>query len=143
MSVLNNNSSQRLSRVYDGADNTLLLGENLNAGFKKNWAGASVANVGFIFPVSWQPNHGGTFPDPIRPVDVLPLPNQMKSGPEGTPYLSSGHPGIVNVVMVSGATRSLSDSIDEDVYRRLITPGGSKLRSIPGFISEDPLSGDF
>jgi len=143
MSVVNNNTSQQLTKIYDGADNTLLLGENLNAGFKNNWAGASVANVGFIYPVSWQPNDGTTFSDPIRPANVYPLPNQMKSGPEGIPYLSSGHPGVVNVVMASGATRSLSDSIDDSVYRRLMTPGGSKLRAISGFVPEDPLSGDF
>lgn len=143
MSVLNNNTSQSLHRIYDGADNTILLGENLNAGFQQSWAGASVANVGFIYPVAWQANTAATFNNPIRPADVYPLPNQMKAGPEGTPYLSSGHAGIVNVVMASGATRSISDSIDESIYHRLITPAGSRLRSIPGFTPEAPVSGEF
>jgi prepilin-type N-terminal cleavage/methylation domain-containing protein len=140
MSVLDDNKSQQLFNIYDGSENTMLVGENLNAGSQNNWAAASVANVGFVYPVDWQANSGATFTDPIRPPDVAPLPNQMKSGPEGTPFLSSNHPGVVNVMMASGAVRTLSDSIDESVYRRLMTPAGSRLRAIPGFVPEDTVS---
>jgi hypothetical protein len=51
---------------------------------------------------------------------------------EGTPTPSSDHHGIVNVVMASGATRSLSDSIDAVVYAHLITPKGTARRTISG-----------
>ncbi len=43
--------------------------------------------------------------------------------------------------MVDGSTRTISENIDREVYVRLITPAGSKLRW-PGFRPEDPLSAD-
>ena len=67
------------------------------------------------------------------------MPNAMRDAGEGTPFPSSNHPGIVNVVMCDGSSRSLSDSIDRTVYVKLVTPAGVK-HKLPGLVIEDPLS---
>lgn len=134
------NDSVRIGEVYDGADNTLLLGENLNAGFRGNWANPDVGNCAFIYAVD--PDYAGpsNFNNPPQPPGINSLPNAMKNAGEGTPFLSSNHPGVVNVVFASGAAKSISEDIDRSVYARLMTPGGSRLRAIAGFASQEPLS---
>jgi prepilin-type N-terminal cleavage/methylation domain-containing protein len=44
--------------------------------------------------------------------------------PGSSPAPSSNHPGIVKVVMGDGSCRNLSESIDQGVYIRLLTPSG-------------------
>lgn len=153
--VNDNNSSLRLDEIYDGADNTILIGENLNAGRANNWSNPAISNCGFVFVADRDVTGSdfGRIPaseyrqwydgQQIVTVPNLPYPNQMKQGPEGTPFLSSNHPGIVQIVMVSGAARAISDDIDPLVYTRLMTGGGSRLRNISGFRPEQPLSDGF
>jgi prepilin-type processing-associated H-X9-DG protein len=43
------------------------------------------------------------------------------------PFLNSGHRGVVNVAMCDGSTKSLSETIDGEVYAKLITPAGTAL----------------
>jgi prepilin-type N-terminal cleavage/methylation domain-containing protein/prepilin-type processing-associated H-X9-DG protein len=57
---------------------------------------------------------------------TLSKPNATKAGPRGTrPYLSSGHPGSSNLMYCDGHGGSLSDSIDQSVYLRLLSSGGA------------------
>ncbi len=135
------NQSLGLGEVYDGTDNTLLLGENLNAGFIGDWANPDIGNCTFIFDLNLPVTNHTNFDNP--PGTHQQVPNGLKSAGEGTPALSSNHRGAVNVVMASGASRSLSDDIDPSVYVKLVTPSGSRLRSTPGFASQRPLSSDF
>ena len=71
-----------------------------------------------------------------------PFINDGKNtGVEGnTPYLNSLHPGIVVVTLCDGSVRTISESIDQGVYLRLITPNGTRLRSTIG--GEDPVDGN-
>jgi hypothetical protein len=73
-------------------------------------------------------------------------PNEAKAGPDGgAPYLNSNHPGIVVISMCDGSARTISENLDERVYLQLMTPDGTRLRTIPSpnqFLSENPLSAD-
>ena len=57
---------------------------------------------------------------------TLSKPNATKTGPRGTrPFLSSGHPNSSNLMYCDGHGGSLSDSIDQSVYLRLLSSGGA------------------
>ena len=157
---LPNNPSANLGRIYDGLGNTIMIGENLNAGtdpvnatIGNVWASPEHRNCTFIAPVELgtstpslvYDSASTTLDYKILPAEVLlAFPNGGKASTEGdTPYLSSLHPGIVVVGFCDGSVRTLSDSIDESVYLRLMTPGGTRLRTLPGpvtFGAETPLS---
>ena len=139
--VRSKNMSQRQATVYDGLSNTLMIGENVNAGVSGTWSNPSPLNCTFIYPFDATMATKTNFPDPPLPVDWSGMPNANLHKAEGIPTPSSFHPGIVNFVMADGSTRTISENIDRQVYVRLITPAGSKLRW-PGFRSEDPLSAD-
>ncbi len=133
------NHSQRLGQIYDGTSNTILFGENVNAGQGGNWANPSINNCAFVFP-AYQPRiSGGNFANPPTPEGLTGMPNRERDLGEGTPFLSSDHRGTINVVMAGGSTKTMLDSIDGEVYRALLTPGGSK-RRFAQFQSEKPLS---
>ena len=141
MAVLGKNSSLKFSEVYDGMDRTILFGENLNAGYLNNWAIGAVTNVAFIYPVNVPASNGTNFNAPPIQPGFDPQPNRMRHGPEGLPFLSSNHPGIINVAMASGAAKSISENINPVVFVGLMTPAGSRLRAIPGFRPQEPLDG--
>lgn len=140
-------------KIYDGSGNTLMLGENVNAGIG-SWANPSLNSCGFMLPLENGPSSPTDTNRASRALlsDVTngvrtgtqPYPNQKKSGPEGAPYLSSGHPGIVVVSFCDGAARTLSEDIDNFVYCALLTPNATRLRSLSsgGFTSEAPVSAD-
>ncbi|MDG1894456.1 MAG: DUF1559 domain-containing protein [Fuerstiella sp.] len=150
------NASASIGKIYDGTGNTLMFGENINAG-ATSWANPSFNSCGFIFPVT---GGAATIDDdttasnvamfnPINAVLAMTEPyiNEKKAGPEGAPFLSSNHPGIVVVSMCDGTARTLSENIDKAVYIQLITPSGSRLRTLPGstppvWRAEPPLSAD-
>lgn len=134
------NESLSVDEVYDGADSTILFGENLNAGWRGNWANPDVSNCAFIYPIDVRNANGTNFNNPPAPSGIDGRPNKMRFAGEGTPFLSSNHRGIVNVAMVSGAAMSLSDDIDTKVYLSLMTPAGSRLRTFEGFRSQTPVS---
>lgn len=124
--------SLTMSRIYDGTGNTIMLTENLNAG---PWA-----RPGMSSRLWW-------VVDPANP-DLRTVPrhptvdsriNKAKSGPEGIPYPSSGHPGGVTTCMCDGAARFISEDIDEGIWAQLISPAGTKLRR--GMNVQDPMSG--
>jgi hypothetical protein len=158
-------ASANLGRIYDGTSNTLMLGENLNAGVDTSVDGASSPQL--LNQTTWaSPQHKScTF---IAPVQVIGgansliygagytvltgaeiFPNDGKIAVDGeNPYLNSLHPGVVVVAMCDGSVRTLSDSIAEGVYLRLMTPGATKQKKSledpanPGVsLAESPLSG--
>jgi hypothetical protein len=122
----------RHSEIYDGFETTLLISENINAGSAGMFSDPEPRNCGFIYPVAYATPLGINFPNPATPAGITGRPNSEKNLGEGTSTPSSDHSGIVNVVMASGATRSLSDSIDAVVYSHLITPKGTARRTISG-----------
>ena len=73
----------------------------------------------------------------------LAFPNESKAAVDGTaPSLNSNHPSIVIISLCDGSSRSISEDIDKSVYLQLVTPGATRIRSIPGYAPENPLSGD-
>lgn len=54
----------------------------------------------------------------------------------GYPGLSSGHPGSVNVMFCDGHGGTLSEKVDQSVYARLLTSGGSTQRRGQAPVSE-------
>ncbi len=140
-------------KIYDGSSNTIMLAENINAGIT-NWANPSLNSCGFIFPI----NGEASSPTDTNKASMLllsnsvagtktgtqPFPNQKKSGPEGAPFPTSNHPGIVVMSMCDGSARTLSESIDKRVYTQLMTPDGTRLRTLSSgtFFPESPLSAD-
>jgi len=153
--VTEKRASSNLGRIYDGTSNTIMLGENLNAGvdvvngtLNNNWASPEHRNCAFIAPVTLGTTPSLVYNGVAAPAtgftilagqEALAFPNGGKVGIEGdTPYLSSLHPGIVVVAFCDGSVRTLSDSMDQGVYLRLMTPDGTRQRS--GFTAELPLS---
>ena len=138
-------------KIYDGSGNTLMLSENINAG-QTNWANPSVNSCGFMFPV----NGGASAATDTNKASMLllqnaslgqqtgtaPLINQKKAGPEGAPFPNSNHPGIAVFSFCDGSARTISESVDKHVYTQLITPDGSRLRTLStgAFRAEDPVS---
>lgn len=138
--------SANLGRIYDGASNTLMIGENINAGVdtdrtlpggQTTWASAYYESCTFVLPVI-APDTGAVALRSLQlgvgfdiQSGVNPFPNDGKVGTEGeTPYLASNHPGIVVVGMCDGSVRTLSENIDQGVYVRLITPNGTREKAI-------------
>ncbi len=141
-------SSANLGRIYDGTSNTLMLGENLNAGtdlvntgLNNSWASPEHRNCAFIAPVTLGTTNPSLIYDAgaaatddyviLSGQEALAFPNGGKVATDGeTPYLSSLHPGIVVVAFCDGTVRTINDSIDESVYLRLMTPSGTKQRVV-------------
>ncbi|MEO1982721.1 MAG: DUF1559 domain-containing protein, partial [Fuerstiella sp.] len=143
------NASASIGKIYDGSENTIMFGENLNAVGNSTWADPRTRAVGFMFPLDPALVDPTTMINPTVAIatnaagDLPAYPNDAKIGPEGTsPYLNSNHPGIVVISMVGGSARTISENIDKGVYLQLMTPDGTRLRSIPNFRPENPLSGD-
>ncbi|MDG2127668.1 MAG: DUF1559 domain-containing protein [Fuerstiella sp.] len=147
------NASASIGKIYDGSGNTFMFGENINALGSSTWADPRTRAVGFMFPLDTASVGPGTMIDPTGAIATngggvaLPAyPNEAKTGPDGNaPYLNSNHPGIVVVSMCDGAARTISENLDERVYLQLMTPDGTRLRTIPSpntFLSENPLSAD-
>lgn len=143
------NASVTVGKIYDGTGNTLMFGENINAG-ATNWANPHFTSCGFMFPVTGGAAGDGDVDkasnvtignlDNAVLVGTDPYINQLKNGPEGAPHLNSKHPGIVVVSFCDGSAKTLSENIDRDVYTSLITPSGTELRRITNWRPEDPVS---
>lgn len=95
---------------HDGANHTLLLSENLQAGF---WTDVEEASVGMV----WFRE-----PDPCSHVNAC-----LTVGPRPQDIVyarpSSFHNGFVVAAYCDGRTKRMSDQIDYDVYRQLMMPG--------------------
>jgi prepilin-type N-terminal cleavage/methylation domain-containing protein len=149
------NQSQTLDTIYDGAANTIMLTENLNAGVGANgnsWANPDAKSCTFYFPLE-APNGtlaGSTLLNPLASSTIMPAQyqtpfiNENKAGPDGdSPFPSSFHPGGVNYCNAEGGAKFLAEDIDRNVYLKLITPAGTKLRGTANLPSEGPLKGEF
>jgi len=144
LEVNGENYSQSLNSIYDGADNTLFFTENINAGWAGTWSNPTVSNCAFVYAIDPATATAVNYRSPTELSGYEGTPNALKDAGEGTPSPSSEHAGGVNVLMASGSARFLSDSIDQSVYARLMTPNGGRQRgTIAGFQAQDPLDGSF
>jgi prepilin-type N-terminal cleavage/methylation domain-containing protein len=153
--VVTAKASANIGQIYDGAGNTIMFTENVNAGADAvtgtaTWANPSVRSCGFIFgvntgtPASFGDMSSIPFSTPAASkLSANRYINQEKNGVDGSaPYPNSRHLGLVVASFCDGTVKTLSDTLDRDVYVRLITPSGARQRSITGFVPESPMSGN-
>jgi hypothetical protein len=98
----------------DGAEQTLLVSENLDCGL---WTDHEEAQVSFL----WVPHLVDGQPDPGD--ELLRINHQAGQGDGSRRFArpSSKHPAGVNAVFASGRTQFLNQEIDYLVYARLMT----------------------
>ena len=133
-------NSLTLSQIYDGAGQTIMATENINAARDPQsfdqiqgwgWSAPYMFNVAFVYPINPRfPSDprgrlGAALQDPNFPQSRI---NSDRSGANdgNSPFPSSNHPGGINVVMCDGAARFMNELIDVGVYARLITPAGGR-----------------
>jgi prepilin-type N-terminal cleavage/methylation domain-containing protein len=128
---------QTIDRIADGAAQTIMFTENLNAGevsgtpnLQRSWANPDWRSCTFIYPVA--PASPLNFAAPG--LNTAAFPGARINGDRGSsegasPFPSSLHPGGICVVMCDGSTRFISEQIDLSVYARLITPNGTRTRA--------------
>jgi prepilin-type N-terminal cleavage/methylation domain-containing protein len=143
-------NSHAVDGVYDGGGSTSLFTENVNAGSSGSWADPQWSNVGFVYMVAGPVSASNSYRTPQPWFSASPnasplnMPNKQKAGPEANGNFvaaapNSGHPGGVNVAYAEGSVGFISDTIDTNVYARLISPGGARNRSTLGIVPQDPL----
>ena len=143
-------ASINVGKIPDSAGSTILLSENLNAGIG-SWANPDMRSCGFFFPIDpaganpgtyfQAANVGATVANAPELQSVAWRINRSAPGPEGSaPYLSGRHPGIIVTAFCDGRVNFIDENIDANVYTRLITPAGTKIRAVAGFLPEQPLS---
>ena len=148
-------NSHSIEGLYDGSGQTILLTENVNAGGSGSWADPNWTNVGFVYTVvttattanpATATTHSYRYPQPFLTGTVAQsLPNKLRAGPEATANAlsaapNSNHPGGVNVAYGDGSVGFINESIDTNVYARLISSGGARVRGAAGIAAQDPLS---
>jgi hypothetical protein len=109
---------------HDGAESTLLLSENMDAG---EWTDDTEAKVGFVW---WPEVEGG----PQAPAQQILRINERAGEGDGSIQFarpSSLHRGGVNVVFVSGRQQFLNQQINELVVARLMM-SNSREAKFPG-----------
>ena len=132
----------RTDKIKDGAGNTLMLSENLQA---TQWfpldalngttgRAARFQDAGML----WARDFGGTTSPDYSPYmvnlekEATPtFPNTSAQADAYVPYVrpSSNHPGGVVVTYCDGHQDFLSDQIDEAVYRELMSPDDAQAQN--------------
>lgn len=145
-----------IESVKDGTTNTVMMSENINAGFAEsisfrggssiveqvNWACPHPANTSFFVQtvLNTDSNTGlvvtNADPDERYLYERSNTRGAMSGGINGDttglqeaqfPYPNSFHTGGVHILMCDGGTRFMSDAISGEVWARLVTPDGGKL----------------
>ncbi len=136
------NFSFEEGKIPDGSTHTILFGENYRTGFgvgrgrgnsqtgiQHNWSNPAVYQSSFVYPVDAPLARKENFTDPPRPPGVSGMPNDDPNFGEVAPFLSSRHGPLVNIAMLGGSVRGLSDDVDRVVYKAMMSPAGEELLS--------------
>lgn len=125
-----------LAAVSDGLSRTLMLTENLRAGYDpavgSTWASPLPWRVCF-FLSGYVCDNAKCSPGQVdwrraNERKLLECINPGRALPEGeAPWPSSNHPGGVNAVYCDGHLQFLSEDVDGAVYGALVTPDGLKI----------------
>ncbi len=135
----------RIDDIPDGVSQTILLAENLNAGW---WVSGAPHETGFAVRIggtstriptaaeSAQGLGGGTQETGLQfhtrggraTIDLGPsaINANLDSESHSLPRPSSLHPGGVNLFFCDGSGRFVSEDIDPSVYARLVSSAGTK-----------------
>jgi prepilin-type processing-associated H-X9-DG protein len=125
-----------LDSILDGTSNTIMLSENLRAGYDPakgtSWA-TSYPTYSDFFVSSYVCENRSCAPGKV---DYSRANNTMYEGinssidqAEGeAPWPSSFHPGGVHVVFVDGHVQFLSEEVAGAVYAALVSPQGASIR---------------
>ena len=156
-----------IDSIYDGASQTILVTENINAGdivndgtanLPASWANPMLASSAFVYPIDLP--SASTAAEALREarIDAIDLDNNNKAdglvngnrlvGP--SPYPSSNHAGGVNAGFADGTVKFVSDDIDQAVYARLVSAQGARATGViigagstpVTLIQQDPLGDD-
>lgn len=138
-----------IDSVRDGTSNTIVLSENINA---TGWATAAIDSMSFVVPFlnasashevadgtaanGFGPNATGEKNIALEYSSILfagtslaqaRINSDLAAAGEGNrPRPSSLHPSVVNVFFMDGHGDSLSDSIDDSVWARLVSSSGER-----------------
>jgi prepilin-type N-terminal cleavage/methylation domain-containing protein len=145
--------SALVGQIFDGASNTLMFSENVNAGVQpgnrygpqQSWADPSVRSCGFVVPIHSSAalvtygNLSAFLAHIDLPVQTgnFCLPNRLKNAMDGTaPFPNSRHPQLCTFSFCDGSARVLNESIDAAVYVQLVTPGATRAYALQGYAAE-------
>ena len=142
----------RIDSITDGASNTLLIAENVRAGYDPgtgdNW-GATEAHRNSFFVSSFVCAGGNCTPGNVdygnannhtaAPYSYEALNSSLTQGEGEAPWPSAYHHGQINVAFCDGRAQPISDAIDGAVYAALVSPQGDK---ITGALRQPLLSGN-
>ncbi|APZ94655.1 DUF1559 domain-containing protein [Fuerstiella marisgermanici] len=143
-----------VGEIYDGSGNTIMLGENINAGTRPgnntpSWADPHIGSSGLVLPVDAKQinktihSNDGSLADVVISKPFSPAINQSKNAGEGkAPFANTNHPGIGVFAYCDGSVLTISENIDLRVYTCLMTPCGTRERDLSGFVSEQPVTAD-
>lgn len=143
-------SNKRHVAGFSGADTTVMLSENVNAGvdgqggWDTNWACPHPYNTSFFFnlddvgglqgPYDWsKANQRGTAAPPNTGGGGGSnggggINSSLTGADEGVfPYPNSNHSGGVHVAMCTGGVRFIDERIDGAVWASILAPAGTKI----------------
>jgi len=124
-----------VNTIVDGATQTIMLAENVRAGFDpfapdSGWAYPTTRReVFYLSPrICENLTCGPGMVDSRKANDGIESINSGLNEPErSAPWPASFHSGGVNVLFVDGRVQFLSQDIDGPVYAALISPQGSRI----------------
>ena len=107
------------------ADQTILLTETQNS---RSWMSVDTFDLAFVVGMDYIESHDALHPLLSKTESLGPFGiNSSRGGQLGhSPAPSSLHPDGVNILLADGVIRALSDTIDPQVFLRLMTPDGNR-----------------
>ena len=128
-SAISINTKVKIEDIPDGASNTILLSESLEAGvWHADWSLSMLDQL----PVGFSPNPRLNTRSSVAVSNLgfvwwnaALAPN---SPPSGVPRPSSKHPGAVIVAYADGTAKPMNDDIDTAEYLRAVCPDDIKAR---------------
>ena len=112
-----------MSDIKDGAQHTLLLSENVQAG---EWSTLNPVEQGL--GMVWWPNYDASNTSAYGSVPINAERDEVTGSSIKTARPSSFHPGGVIATFCDGHTQFVSEDIDYLVYQLLMTPDGANAK---------------